>query len=132
MHRQHDAGEFLHHCLLATQMPCYQCSWESRLEEPARVVTSGTLEHAIVLPFEGAPPYTLQGMLDRWSGQYAPQALVTHRGVVWLQLERYMYAAAKNRQTVRIRPGDQVAVPLSRQASASSMNPSRSQRLYTT
>ena len=79
---------------------------------PARVVTSGTLEHAIVLPFEGAPPYTLQGMLDRWSGQYAPQALVTHRGVVWLQLERYMYAAAKNRQTVRVRPGDQVAVPI--------------------
>ena len=43
--------------------------------------------------------------------QHAVHALLEHRGLVWLQLERYTHGAHKCTANVRVRPGDSVAVP---------------------
>ena len=109
LHQQHDAGEFLAHCLYAAEAEAWEGRWESRLSEPFRVADAGTLLRAIPLPITGT---TLQSLLDAWSQQYAPHALTLHNNVLFLQLERYGADAHKNQQLLRIRPGDQLAVPL--------------------
>ena len=109
LHQQHDAGEFLAHCPNAAEAEAWEGRWESRLSEPFRVTDAGTLLRALPLPITGA---TLQSLLDAWSQQYAPHALTLHNNVIFLQLERYGADASKNQQLVRIRPGDQLAVPL--------------------
>ena len=43
LHQQHDAGEFLAHCLVTSQAGAWQGGWESRLSMPHRIVDSSTL-----------------------------------------------------------------------------------------
>ena len=111
VHHQHDAGEFLHQFLTATQSAPYTCRWEARTEGERPVHYSGTLEQPIVLPMAGAPPLTLQLVLDRWHMQHAVHALLEHRGLIWLQLEHYADGVGKCTTALRVRPGDQLVVP---------------------
>ena len=59
LHQQHDAGEFLAHCLQFANATAWQGAWQARLDEPHRVVDSGTLQQAIQLAITGS---TLQLM----------------------------------------------------------------------
>ena len=43
--------------------------------------------------------------------QHAAHALLGHKELIWLQLERYTHGANKCDALVRVRPGDSVAVP---------------------
>ena len=96
LHQQH-AGAFLAHCLNAAEAETWEGRWESRLSEPFRVTDAGTLR-ALPLPIIGAT----QSLLDAWNQQYAPHALTLHNGA----------DAHKNQQLLRIRPEDQLEVPL--------------------
>ena len=111
IHRQHDAGEFLGALLTAAQSEAYACRWEARSDGDRPLLYSGTLEQPIVLPIAGTPPLTLQSLLDHWHMQHAVHALLKHKGLIWLQLERYTHGANKCEAPVRVRPGDSVAVP---------------------
>ena len=75
LHRQHDAGEFLAHCLQFASAAAWQGTWQARLDNPDRVVDSGTLHQAIQLAITGP---TLQELVDSWHRQYAWCALTTH------------------------------------------------------
>ena len=112
MHQQHDAGECLHHFLAARQSAAYRGRWDARDGSDDCAVDSGTLEHAIILPIAGAPVLTLQSLLDNWHQQTALHALVVQPVIIWFQLERYLYGSAKCTRQLRMRPGDQVAVPI--------------------
>ena len=105
LHQQHDAGEFLAHCLQFANAT----AWQVRLEEPHRVVDSGTLQQAIQLAITGS---TLQALVDSWHRQYAWYALTAHSRLLFLQIGRYPDGLCKNRQMLRVRPGDSVAVPM--------------------
>ncbi|CAE7824138.1 unnamed protein product, partial [Symbiodinium necroappetens] len=104
--------EFLQHFLAVAQSAAYQGRWEARLGEAGGPFDSGTLGHAILLPIAGVALPTLQMLLDSWHRQHALHAIAQHKGVIWLQLERYAHNAHKCTTTLRVRPGDRVAVPL--------------------
>ena len=57
LHQQHDAGEFLAHCLNA-KAETWKGRWKSRLSEPFRVIDAGTLLRALPLPQSQAPLYS--------------------------------------------------------------------------
>ena len=76
------------------------------------ILDSGTLGHAIILPIAGVAAPALQTLLDGWHRQHTLHALVHHSGVLWLQLEHYAHDTGKCTATLRVRPGDRVAVPL--------------------
>ena len=109
LHQQHDAGEFLAHCLQFANATAWQGAWQARLDEPHRVVDSGTLQQAIQLALAGP---TLQALVDSWHRQYAWYALTAHSRLLFLQIGRYPDGLSKNRQMLRVRPGDSVAVPV--------------------
>ena len=98
LHQQHDAGEFLAHCLRNAQAEAWDGIWQARLSNPDRCTDEGTL--------------LLQSLIDSWHVQYSRHAVAQHRGILFLQLERYSSALAKNLSEIRIRPGDQLAVPV--------------------
>ena len=108
VHQQHDAGEFLAHCLAFSQAEAWQGAWEARLDSPNRAVDSGTLLQAITLHVEGE---TLQALVDRWHTQYALHALVQHHGLLFVQIARYT-RDAKLTDVLRVRPGDSVILPV--------------------
>ena len=97
---------------VTTQSAAYRARWDARDGSDDCAVDSGTLEHAIILPIAGAPVLTLQSLLDNWHQQTALHALVVHPVIIWFQLERYLYGSAKCTRQLRMRPGDQVAVPI--------------------
>ena len=109
LHQQHDAGEFLHHCLEYARTEAWLGGWQARLSHPGSIVDSGDLHQAILLHMRGA---SLQALIDAWRGQYAVHALLLHSGTIFFQVGRYTANADKNRAALRIRPGDSVAVPI--------------------
>ena len=109
LHQQHDAGEFLAHCLRNAQAEAWAGTWQARLSNPDRCTDEGTLLLAVPLPISGS---TLQSLIDSWHVQYSRHAVAKHKGILFLQLERYSPALAKNLSEIRIRPGDQLAVPV--------------------
>ena len=109
LHQQHDAGEFLAHCLRNAQAEAWDGIWQARISNPDRCTDEGTLLLAIPLPISGR---TLQSLIDSWHVQYSRHAVAQHRGILFLQLERYSSALAKNHSEIRIRPGDRLAVPV--------------------
>ena len=118
LHQQHDAGEFLHHSLEFAQAEAWHGHWEARLSNPAVVHDTGTLHQAILLHMRGA---SLQELLDAWSSQFAVHAIAQHHGLIFLQLGRYANHHAKIRDTLRVRPGDSVAVPIFAEHSCTSL-----------
>ena len=118
LHQQHDAGEFLHHSLEFARAEAWNGRWEARLSNPAVVHDAGTLHQAILLHMRGA---TLQSLLDAWSSQFAVHAITQHNGLLFLQLGRYASHSAKNRDKLRVRPGDSVAVPIFAEHSCTSL-----------
>ena len=118
LHQQHDAGEFLHHSLEFARAEAWNGRWEARLSNPAVVHDAGTLHQAILLHMRGA---TLQALLDAWSSQFAVHAITQHNGLLFLQLGRYASHSAKNRDKLRVRPGDSVAVPIFAEHSCTSL-----------
>ena len=109
LHQQHDAGEFLHHCLEYARTEAWLGGWQARLSHPESVVDSGDLYQAILLHMRGS---SLQALIDAWCSQYAVHALLLHSGMIFFQVGRYTANADKNRAVLRIRPGDSVAVPI--------------------
>ena len=109
LHQQHDAGEFLHHCLEYARTEAWLGGWQARLSHPGSIVDSGDLHQAILLHMRGG---SLQALIDAWCGQYAVHALLLHSGTIFFQVGRYTANADKNRAVLRIRPGDSVAVPI--------------------
>ena len=108
LHQQHDAGEFLAHCLNAAEAE----AWEGRWGASSLGTISCCRRRHATSSYPTATGTTLQSLLDAWSQQYAPHALTLHNNVLFLQLEHYGADAHKNQQLLRIRPGDQLAVPL--------------------
>ncbi|OLQ10962.1 hypothetical protein AK812_SmicGene5292 [Symbiodinium microadriaticum] len=87
----------------------WEGTWQARLANPDRCTDEGTLLLAVPLPISGS---TLQSLIDSWHVQYSRHAVAKHKGILFLQLERYSPALAKNLSEIRIRPGDQLAVPV--------------------
>ena len=81
LHQQHDAGEFLHHCLEYARTEAWLGGWQARLSHPESVVDSGDLRQAILLHMRGN---SLQALIDAWCGQYAVHALLLHSGMIFL------------------------------------------------
>ena len=81
LHQQHDAGEFLHHCLEYARTEAWLGGWQAHLSHPESVVDSGDLRQAILLHMRGN---SLQALIDAWCGQYAVHALLLHSGMIFL------------------------------------------------
>ncbi|CAE7783358.1 unnamed protein product [Symbiodinium sp. CCMP2592] len=113
LHQQHDAGEFLAHCLHTAQAEAWEGGWQARLENPDNITDSGTLLQAIPLHLPGANP---QALVDKWHGQFSRHALTHHSGLVFLQLCRYTEGADKDKSVLRVRPGDSIVLPIFTQA----------------
>ena len=97
------------HCLRNAQAEAWEGTWQARLSNPDRCTDEGTLLLAVPLPISGS---TLQSLIGSWHVQYSRHAVAKHKGILFLQLERYSPALAKNLSEIRIRPGDQLAVPV--------------------
>ena len=83
--------------------------WESRLANPFQLHDSGDRGAPLLLNIIGG---TLQELIDKWHQQYAVHALTEHQGCLFLQLCRYDSHTSKNMQTLPVRPGDSVALPV--------------------
>ena len=107
--RQHDAAEFMQHLLTRSAPSAYHGCWQSRLSNPLQVVDAGRLDSPLPLDLAGDD---LQSLVDGWATQHAPHALVSHHGVLVLQLKRYHSDAAaprKQRSMIHFAPGQTIA-----------------------
>ena len=110
--RQNDAGMFMTHLLEYATPTALHGSWQARLINPDVVADEGPLRVPITIDLQGA---TLQGIVSRWRLQHTIHGLWNPKGVVMLQLKRYVYRgtrAIKLQQCLPIEPCMLTQMPL--------------------
>ena len=109
---QHDACEFLHHCLQYAQAEEGLRRWEARRRTPQQVEVfdHGTLNQPIPLHLNG---HSLQGLVDDWQHQHRMHGLVQPTQCLYLQICRYdSQSGTKSLHPITITPGTQILMPI--------------------
>ena len=109
---QHNACEFLHHCLALARAAEGSHRWEARLRSSHRVeiLDHGTLNQPIHLTLTSQ---SLQGLVDDWHHQHRMHGLVQASQCLFLQICKYGSSDAANNTTpIPLTPGARILMPV--------------------
>ena len=117
LRQQNDVAEFMTHLLRAARPDAYKGFWQARYSNPCSVLDTGPLDAPLLLELTGG---NLQASVDAWTHQHAVFALLSHSGIVLVQLRRFKHdvgGITKGTAPLRIEPGESLILPIFAEAS---------------